>query len=101
MSLKNTEIQDTIIPIPNVNMNKHANIYGNNIYHALILAGYSPNPTYDSRIIAIHGINVNKKFIPTNKHFAIGKMYFGIYTLFISVKLYTTEVIALDEASLK
>ena len=56
---------------------------------------------YDNNIIPSHGIKVNRKFIPTKIHFAKGKIYFGIYTLFINRKLSTTDVIALFEASLK
>ena len=73
-------MHDTIIPIPNVNINKHKKMYGSSKYHQLILAGYWPNPTNDNRIIANHGIKVNKKLIPTNKHFEIGNIYLGIYT---------------------
>ena len=78
MSLKKTDMQASIMPIPSVNINKQRNMYGNNIYQQLILAGYCPNPTYDSKIIANHGIKVNKKLIPTNRHFDIGKIYLGI-----------------------
>ena len=48
-----------------------------------------------------NGINVNKKFIPTNNTFDIGKIYFGIYTLLIKAKFDTTDVIAVFVASLK
>ena len=55
----------------------------------------------DINTIKKKGIRVNKKFIPANKHFAIGKMYLGIYTLFIKEKLPTTDVSELLVASEK
>ena len=45
----------------------------------------------DNKIIANQGINVNRKLIPTNRHFDIGKIYFGIYTLVIKRELLVTE----------
>ena len=47
------------------------------------------------------GINVSKKFIPTNKHFDSGNMYLGIYILLIKEKFATTELIDKLEASVK
>ena len=55
----------------------------------------------DNNMIKKNGIKVNKKFIPANKHFANGKMYFGMYTLFINEKLPVIDVKQLFVASLK
>ena len=85
---------DKMNPIPTVNKNKHINENGNNKCHQL-----SPVPV--AKMIIYKGINVNKKFIPTNRHFESGKMYFGMYTLLIREKLPTTLLIAKLEASLK
>ncbi len=48
-----------------------------------------------------NGTKVNKKFIPANKHFATGKIYLGIYTLFINEKFPTTAFSELFVASEK
>ena len=37
----------------------------------------------DNKIIRKNGIKVNRKLIPANKHFASGKMYFGMYTFLL------------------
>ena len=76
-------------------------MYGKIKYPKLISAGYVPIPNLVKIIKPNHGIKVNRKFIPTNRHLANGKMYFGIYTLLIKEKLSTTEVMAVLLASEK
>ena len=94
MSLKKTDTADKIKPIPTVNKNKHKNEYGNRRCHQ-----HSPVPV--AKITTYKGNNVNKKFIPTNKHLDSGNIYLGIYTLLISEKFATTLLIAKLDASLK
>ena len=85
---------DKIKPMPTVNKNKQMNENGNNKCHQ-----FKPVPV--ANITMYNGTSVNKKLIPTNKHFDKGNIYLGIYTLLISEKFVTTDVIAVLDASLK
>ena len=49
-------------------------------------------PVPVNKITAYSGIRVNKKLIPTNKHFDNGKIYLGIYILLIKEKFATIEL---------
>ena len=94
MSRKNTDIVEIISPIPNANKNKQINANGKHKYAHVI--GAPVIKTINNK-----GIKDNNKFIPTNKHFDRGNIYFGMYTLVINWKLNTIEVIADEDASLK
>ena len=58
-------------PIPIVNKNKHIKTIGNKTCQKFI-------PVPVNNITKYNGTSVNKKFIPTNKHFDNGNTYFGI-----------------------
>ena len=82
-------------------MSAHKNTYGKYKYQILIVHFVPAAGSPDNKIIRKNGIRVNRKFIPANKHFASGKIYFGIYTLFINEKFPTIDVKQLFVASLK
>ena len=100
-SLKNTVTVDKIYPMPIVNINVHKNTYGKYKYQMLIVHFVPTAGSPDNKIIRKNGIKVNRKLIPANKHFASGKMYFGMYTLFINEKFPVIDVKQLFVASLK
>ena len=91
-SLKNTAAVARSIPTPTEKTSANSN--GSGISNNLQV-----KPTFNTNITTRSATKENSKLTKANRHFWIGKIYFGIYTLRISAPEFKMEVIALFVAS--